>query len=486
MYDHNKQYRCDIIRGKSQSLMDDLLSAYAKVIDEICPCAHDLFEDKYNEAFARYLPEDNRVKKTFDNHRTEISGKLFGMYYFADDGVVYESERTQKYLFDNDQPAFFKDVCYKMQFPNGMQKTSPTVIERVRDGICIRPNAFLLRFLQIAKTANVGVTKKMIGYYILNSLDVLTGVATPYEVLETLAYDINHGISRQIHAIDENGNEKADSYKYQHINEQLNYLELANLIRFVDNPAGNNDRIIILNPLEEPAIDLFASKWDTKPSFDVASFDLTTVEKRKSFQYAWDEYYARISDVSSHFNTDVNALAFTAEQQERGKDFGGQDEKADQINLVAFGDEGEALVFEYEKKRVAAYNTRLANKVLSLGKTKGLGYDIQSVIAEPGEMDEFVKYIEVKSTKRLTCPSTSDNLWIDTLNITRNEWIAARQHGAFYSIYRVYFTRSGVSAFILSNVASKMDDGRMQTTPMTYRVDFSNSSIDSTIELQLA
>ena len=38
MYDHKKQYRCTIIRGKSKKEMDDLLPAYALVIDEICPC----------------------------------------------------------------------------------------------------------------------------------------------------------------------------------------------------------------------------------------------------------------------------------------------------------------------------------------------------------------------------------------------------------------------------------------------------------------
>ena len=93
--------------------MDDLLPAYAMVIDEICPCRHDDFEQSFNSSFKSFLPESQRTKKTLDNHRTEISGKLFGMYYFASDGMVYESERTQKYLEDSDQPAFFKDVCYK-------------------------------------------------------------------------------------------------------------------------------------------------------------------------------------------------------------------------------------------------------------------------------------------------------------------------------------------------------------------------------------
>ena len=240
MYDHRKQYRCTIIRGKSQKEMDDLLPAYAKVIDEICPCTHEDFEQLFNNAFRRFLPESERIKKTLDNHRTEISGKLFGMYFFADDGMVYESERTQKYLEDNDQPAFFKDVCFKMQFPNGMQKVATTVIERTKNEINIRPNSFIIKLLQIAQVAKVNITKKALGYYVLNSLDVLQGNASPYEVLEVIEKDQKAGVEWDIKMPG-----KASSYTHQHINEQINYLELANLIRITD------DKRVVLNPNEK-------------------------------------------------------------------------------------------------------------------------------------------------------------------------------------------------------------------------------------------
>lgn len=482
MYDHTRQYRCEIIRGKSQSEMDDLLPAYAKVIDEICPCPHEDFETLFNNAFARFLPESNRIKKTFDNHRTEISGKLFGMYYFCEDGMVYESERTQKFLADNDQPAFFKDMCYKLQFPNGMQKTSPTVMERVHDGINLRPNAFVLKLLQVAQAAKVPITKKTIGYYVLNSLDVLQGKATPYEVIEVIVADQKDGLVRQIHAYDEQGREKASSYRYQHINEQLNYLELANLIRFVDNELDHNDKRIVLNPNEADTIDLFASEWNQSPAFDISSFDLSSVEKRKEFQCAWDAYFSKLSMHAGKFGTSVEALEYSGEEEE--STHRGTEGQESGLSTVEIGDEGEALVFDYEKKRVAAFNARLANKVLSLGKTHGLGYDIQSVVAEPGDKAEFVKYIEVKSTKRLTCPNIDDNLWVDTLNITRNEWVAAQQHGSYFSIFRVYFTREGTSIFVLTNVASKLEKGTIQATPMTYRLDFTNCAVDSVIEFQ--
>lgn len=471
MYDHNKQYRCTIIRGKSKKEMDDLLPAYASVIDEICPCRHEDFESLFNNAFQRFLPESDRIKKTLDNHRTEISGKLFGMYFYAEDGMVYESERTQKYLSDSDQPAFFKDICYKMQFPNGMQKVSTTVAQRVKDEISIRPFAFVLKLLQIAMTAKIDITKRMLGYYVLNSLDVLQGKASPYEVLEAIEKDIKAGIERDIVVPG-----KATSFTHQHINEQINYLELANLIRIIDE---NHDKRVVLNLSEMETIELFIQEYDKKPAFDVYSYDLGTIEERKIFQFNWDAYYARLSEYASKFTTSSNSLSYK-EGEASEKD----ETKKQGQNLVQFGDEGEALVYEYEKNRVSKFNPHLVRKVLALGKTRGIGYDIQSVIAEPGDMAEFVKYIEVKSTKRFTCPDLQDSLWIDTLNITRNEYVAAKQHGEFYYIYRVYFTSQGVTMFIIGDVGKKLDDGRMQATPMTYRVDFSSSSVDGTETLQ--
>lgn len=467
MYDHTKQYRCTIIRGKSQKEMDDFLPVYAKVIDEICPCSESEFESLFNNAFVRFLPESERIKKTMDNHRTEIAGKLFGMYYRADDGMVYESERTQKFLEDNDQPAFFKDICYKMQFPNGTQKVGSTVRKRVADRICIRPAAFVLKVLLIANQANVFVTKREIGYYILNSLDVLQGNASPYEVFEQIVKDQKDGIERTITV-----EGKASSYNWQHIKEQLNYLELANLIRFTD------DKRVVLNPNEMKVIELFAADYDKKPEFDVYSYNLSSLAGRKEFQLEWDYYFSRISAVADQFATSAESLLFDGTQNAETKP---EEKLKPAVNLTAFGDEGESIVYEYEKNRVSEFNKRLANKVLSLGRTKGIGYDIQSVIAEPGDMAEFVKYIEVKSTKRLTCPDLNDDLWVDTLNITRNEWIAAQQHGKFYSIFRVYFTRDGIFMFVIANVAEKLSDGRMTAVPMTYRVDFSNSSVDSVI-----
>lgn len=49
MYNCLNQYRCAIIRGKSQKEIDDLLPAYAKVVDDITPCNIEVFAVKFNE-----------------------------------------------------------------------------------------------------------------------------------------------------------------------------------------------------------------------------------------------------------------------------------------------------------------------------------------------------------------------------------------------------------------------------------------------------
>lgn len=472
MYDHSKQYRAIIIRGKAKKKLDDLLPAYAMVIDEICPCAKEEFDEKFNNGLVSLLKlkakesDSAALKKTLDNHRTEIAGKLFGMYYLSRDEVYYASERTNKFLADNDQPAFFKDVCYKMQFPNGMNK--PQYVEQyVKDGLNLKQYPFIIRLLYLAEQSHIFLTSSDIGYYVLNALDVLQGRATPEEVLSQIKLDKRSGIERKISV-----EGKASSYTMQHITEQLNYLQLANLIFL------NENKQLVLNHKEDKCLKLFEAQCCTAPDFDAYKYNLSTVEGRSNFYYDWDLYFSQTSNVAASFDTDIEALVVT-DSKGRGED----EQRHTGTNYTELGDAGEQFVYQYEKKRVSAFNPRLVSKVLPLGKTKGLGYDIQSVVAQKGEFAEFVKYIEVKTTKRVTSPNVDDSEWFDTLNITRNEYIAAMQHKDAYSIYRVYFVRDGVVVFILNNIHQKDADGIISIVPTLYRLDFSNKAVDDHIEV---
>lgn len=106
MYDHRKQLKCAIIRARAISDVDNLLPKYATVIDNLCPCTKAEFEKGFNDAFREYAiskarnkSNESAIKKTLDNHRTEVSGSLFGMHYEVD-GIVYSSERNKKFLED--------------------------------------------------------------------------------------------------------------------------------------------------------------------------------------------------------------------------------------------------------------------------------------------------------------------------------------------------------------------------------------------------
>jgi hypothetical protein len=463
MYDHTKQYRCTIIRGKSQREIDNLLPAYANIIDMVCPCKTADFPQQFNAKLKKYLKNDN--EKTLSNHRTEIAGKLLGMYYEID-SMIYISERTTKFLVEHDQPAFFKDFCYKMQFPNGMSKPQ-TIQEHINNKINIRPYSFILKVLVLAEVAQLLLTKKDIGYYILNSLDVLQGNAKPDEVLKQILKDKTNSTERIIHTV-----EKKTSYDYQHIIEQINYLELANLI-IIEN--GQN---VCLNKNEKIAIEFIAQNYSAKPMFDMYSFGLSTRAEREKLIVQWGIEFALSCDKDNIFKTSTVALDIPIPMQDD------EEFKIDTATLdkTQIGKEGERLVFSLEKKRVKKFDRRLAGKVVYLGEITGLGYDIQSVIALSGvPHPENTKFIEVKSTKRVTPPDLSNTSFEDTVYITKNEWDAACQYRDSYSIYRVYFYRSGFIIFAIDNVFKKYEDKIISVMPHTYRVDFSSQAISDKI-----
>lgn len=458
-YDPEKQFRCTIIRGKAKSDLDNLLPAYAKIIDDICPAKYSEFVEKFNAELALFIPMG--AKKTLDNHRTEIAGKLFGMYYWQD-GMIYCSDRTQAFLSNNDQPFFFKDLCFKFQFPNGMDSTG-TVEEKIANNIKIRQFSYILKLLVLASQQGKSLAKNEVAYYVLNSLDVLKGEAAPGEVLEKILSDRAREIYKKVEA-----EGKESSYYMQHINEQLNLLELANLVRIVSG-------MVLLNQKEEEAIQYIASYWDQPLGFNIYDYNLGSVESRSKMNFEWDHYYATMSeDALEKFTTRADALRY--ESNIELKSF---PTRCRATNLTELGDEGEAYVYNYEVERVQRFDKNLIGKVKLLGKTKGLGYDIQSVVAEDCEWPEFVKYLEVKSTKRVTEPNLEEDAWLETLNFTRNEWIAAQQHRQSFSIYRVYFTAEGVSIYVINDPYQKSIDGKMKITPMTYRIDFGALAVDS-------
>jgi hypothetical protein len=442
------QYRCTIIRGKAKQDIDNLLPSYAEILDRICPCNKLDFRRLFNKELQHILHVSS--EKTLDNHRTEIVGKLFGMYYIDGTKIVHISERAVKLLKDGDQPAFFKDMCYKMQFPNGMDKP-PKLLRDIANKIKIRQCIYTITVLDKAEKSKTILSRGEVGCYVLNALEVLQGKITPDEVLQTIIRDRSQGIRKRIRS-----NGKAKSYTHQHINETINYLELANLVK-------SEGEYLYLNSGEAATISLMASLWDSPLLFDMYKYNLNSKNGRDSMYFEWQLRYSQTDDsLGDIFNTPLKAIV-NGENPIIKEMISGTDE-----DLQKLGDDGELYVYNFEKQRIRLLNIKLINKVLLLGKTKGLGFDIQSVRAVAPN-PEFATYIEVKSTKRVTEPSGDLQ---DSVTLTRNEWVAAAQHKDDYFIYRVYFTPDNVFIYRITNPVGKSEKGIIEVTPLTYRLDF--------------
>ena len=449
-YNSENQFRCTIVRGKSYIDLDNLLSVYASIIESTCPCEESDFEKEFNYKLSEYFDIDV-VKKTLDNHRTEVAGKLFGMYFRDDDGYVYSSDRLKKLITDSDQPAFFKELLLLYQFPSGMSKSS-TLLKNIESGVGLRQFVFLIKLLKESYDRKVTLTKTEIGYYVLNNLDALSGRASIEEILEKIQEDRSNNIERRI-----TNPGKAHSYNYQHINEQINLLILANIVKI-------NQDLVFLNMQESKFINFVLTLNHSQLNFDFSRFDLSTVTGRHRAQISWDKYFASLTSIdSSLFYTSIDSLKETNIQL-----VDVADKPKNSPNNNEIGDEGEAYVYNYEIQRISKINPRLTNRIKLFGKIRGLGYDIHSIYGV-GQNAEFVKYIEVKSTKRVTAPSDD---YIDSINLTRNEWMAAQQHGQNYHIYRLYFTNLGVKMLVILNPFNLSERNLLNIQPTTYRAEF--------------
>lgn len=452
-YDCTKQFRCTIIRGKAMNDLDNLLPLYVNILARVCPTDKISFVQSFRSELSNYLRE--APEKTLDNHRTEIAGKLFGLFQENEHNLIVMTAAASRLLESRDQVAFFKDRCFRLQFPNGMDSIH-TLKKKIDKNISIRQLSFLLETLYLLEEDGLFITKKEIGYYILNSLDVLTGAATPREVKKAILLDKRSNISREIRYPG-----KQASYNYQHINEQLNLLLLANLVIL-------DGMVVSLNHRENKTIDFFRSKSTTDPGFNVYKYDLSNPWQRKQMYRDWQEYYSQITlvDDEEFFATDVSSLGIPEEETSESL-----------VSTTDIGKQGERIVLNLEKQRVARFNSRLLYQVQDLSNIKGLGYDIQSLEAT-GPTPERKKYIEVKTTARTTSPE-HDEKYPDSITLTRNEWTTAEGNGDLYYVYRVYLFRGGRKVLVIRNPYAKFSS---RAVPLSYRIDLTKDDFDCSME----
>ena len=440
--------------------MEDFLPFYAQMIHSFCPCTKAEFQQRsfckmgqqlFGSSDFDNLPDANQ--KTIKNHVTEIAGKLLGLYYIDNEDYVYETQSCKFLLEKNDYPAFFKNLCANLQFPNGSQKIQ-TILDRIENNIRIRPLCYVVSLLDYARNQKVNklLTKQEIGFYVLNNLDVLQGGVSVKVVYNKIMEDRANKVKHE---------RLSGSRDWQHIKEQFNLLDLSNV-------TTSDDTFIWINKNENEAVKLFVSK-NKETLFDMYRYDYSNDVSKKQMYSDWGFYNGRMDDRFAEIETNFTQEPANVIVKERG---------SVGMTTVELGDQGEALVYKLECERVRAYKERLVNKVLLLGKTKGLGYDICSIEADENpQKPEFARYIEVKSTKRSTEPTFDSPTWNDTLNLTSKEWIAAEQYKEYYNIYRVYFTKNKTIIVRIQNPFDLAENKKIDVFPTIFQMNFGSSVI---------
>lgn len=465
-YNLDNQYRCTIIRGRGQSQLEDYLPLYANMVAQTCPCSKDQFKSSCQEILANALFDSldfdgltDANKKTINNHITEIAGALLGLYYPAIENgetVIYESPLCTQLLDSHDYPTFFKNLCLNYQFPNGAKKPQ-TCIEDLSHQVKFKPYCFIISLLYYAQSQKnpTLLSKQEIGFYALNNLDVLQGKVSYQDVFEAIMTDRATGAK---HSRIQGSNE------WQHIKEQFNWLSLTNLIR-------TNQTYIWLNPEEKGSIQLFIQNLDIF-GFDAYSYNFDNQESREQYYLDWKKYYSSYNKALAEFIPTVDSQAEIVDKDGLGIP------KTAIKSTTDLGDEGENLVYKLELERIKSFKPRLANKVLLMGKTKGLGYDVLSLEADEMPDDpEMNRFIEVKTTRRTTVPNFNLK-WVDSINLTAKEWRAAKQHGKYYNIYRVYFTQTKTIVIRVNNPYNLSEQGKIDVFPTIYQMDFDASVIE--------
>jgi len=457
MYNRNKRYRCTIIRGKAGGEAERLVPLYAEIILDSEGFSKEQFHRHFNERLKFYLASAG--EKALDNHRTEIAASLYGMYRFENDRLL-ASQRTKDLFNSGDLTSFFKSIVAKFQFPNCMHRDKLPIKDRLNAGISIKPFHYVLELLTKAQLQDITLSKRELAFYFFDSLDSLQGTIPPQSLLDEIKLDRKKG---NYYKVEYPG--KASSYSMQHITEQLNLMELANLI--IQGPSIDGEKFITLNPAESQSINTLIEQGYGSLDFSVSSFanleeDFALVRQLWECYYcgplAYDfkvSYQSKNSNLAKIQHGDSNNVAFP------------YSDSANDIGAI-----GENLVYDSEKARVKSFNPRLGNKVLSMGHQKGLGYDIQSVWADMagdfGKQPDAAFYIEVKTTKQVFPPVEGS---FDNFTVTRNEYLHAKQAGDSYFIYRVYLTREKVYVHKLRNPLDTDNNGAF-CAPTKYRYEF--------------
>jgi len=449
---HPPQRRTVIIRGRGQTEMDTLLPIFASMVERNTPADPDVFDSNMINSIKSIFP--GQTNKTHRNYLTEIIGQLFSMFY-VENGQVEMAPLALKLVEDGDQPAFFKVLVSKLQFPNPSAKKHK-YDEEVTDGLGVRPLVLVLDPLRLAHLQKDRLSFQEIAYYLLNNLEALQGKVDASVIYATVI---------RARAAKVKLPEFVGSAERQHIKEALNLLVLANLVR-------TDSHEYWLNQFELAAIEEICKDPANSNLFRARG----SFETHDEFQQAWKKYLTDLSAVPIDiFATQVSALGAIAPQ----KLIAGKPKR----RTTDIGREGELLVLDLENTAIEFAFPGKGWTAQDYTAKRGIGFDIESIFHDDPKLLGTPHRIEVKSTLRVTKPDLTNKSIPDGFTLTRSEMQAVKTYKESFSIYRVYIYAGGYDIHILRNPNELYEKKFISFVPETWSAEYLPAHMPKHIKL---
>jgi len=385
--------------------LEDTLLLLAEQINTIGVTDKNHFNEMLDNVI-RKTNDESLAEKTIKNQRTEMI-KLFGLVKYSG-GVVVPGTRLVQLYESQDIPKFFKSFCKQFQYPGGFSKPDK-VKDIVLNNVQFKPAKSILKVLKTgeSKHGQFALSAAEVTHFIFNDKRVTAHNENSGETIKRIE---NFRISGDTLDM------KSDIIRYAR--DFLKYMMLANLLyEFKGMYSLNNGEIKAINVL------ISDNKYfeHYKNVIDVSG--IWMVEEYKKIDEQWMVWFADI-DVKEDEKliTPASALIkddikFPDQWKKIREILEQKDPVARGRTLIDIGDEGEKIVFEYEKDVVRKNCKHLLSQVKIVSNIKSLGYDIISV--EP-DGSRVKKYIEVKTTKKnykCVSPITATPTNVASLNL---------------------------------------------------------------------
>lgn len=438
-------FRLHHVRSRFKENIENVLFFFSNEIVQIGEKEIGEFKDEFDFSIKLFPGNVSSSPKTIANWRTEIDA-LFGFVKY-EGGLAKPMRLAYDLSYNQDLVKFFKEFCYKFEYPNGGIKPQK-VEEMLKARISFRPAPYIINLLKYAEDktkTRYGINKSEATHCIFNDLRVTRDHRSVEETFELI--ELNKNNSMEYDWI-------GDVVRYA--GDFLDYLCHAQLL--VKHPNGR----YYLNKTEGLAIDRFSSSTDASfNGYDHIDLNQSSAKIKTEIanvENVWIEHL-NVPLNEGYFDTDILAL-YTNNEEARYEQIyekmnSNIESALDDSKEVRIGDLGEGLVVNHEILNLVN-NDRpdLKHLVKLIPSHYALGYDVSS-----RTIDDKNSMIEVKTT------ASNQEIVFSRFHLTPNEWKTADSLRENYYVYRLSVTPDRIKLHVINDPVGLYKTDKLKMNP---------------------